>query len=323
MGEKATGEDGARHSIGVVADRTGLSVHQLRAWERRHRAVDPERTAGGHRLYTDEDLRRLELLAELTERGRRIGQLAGLPTGELASLLERDRESREPDGGEAGANGALAETRRAAVEAIETFDAERLEAVVRRSSLRHGLPVFVKQLVVPVLSEVGARWHAGELGVAQEHLASGVFSRALQHMLEGAASERAAPAIVVATPSGHRHEIGAMIAAAMAGSEGWRVIYLGADLPASEIARTAREVGARAVALSLVYGSEGAPATEELRSIRQGLPDSVEVLVGGHGASEAAGSLVGNGLHVVDGFGDFGERLRELERADAARGGDG
>ncbi|MFB6240230.1 MAG: MerR family transcriptional regulator [Gemmatimonadota bacterium] len=309
-----------------MADRTGLSVHQLRAWERRHGAVDPERTEGGHRLYTDDDLRRLELLAELTERGRRIGQLAGLPTEELASLLKRDRESREPDAGElgeAGANGALAETRRAAVEAIETFDAERLEAVVRRSSLRHGLPVFVKQLVVPVLSEVGARWHSGELGVAQEHLASGVFSRALQHMLEGSASERAAPAIVVATPSGHRHEIGAMIAAAMAGSEGWRVIYLGADLPASEIARTAREVGARAVALSLVYGSEGAPAAEELRSIREGLPDSVEVLVGGRGASEAAGSFVGNGLRVVDGFGDFGARLRELERADGARGRDG
>lgn len=321
MDDESRQEAGARHSIGVVADRTGLSVHQLRAWERRHGAVIPERTEGGHRLYTDDDLRRLELLADLTERGRRIGQLAGLPTDELTSLLERDRGSREPasiDRGAGTGNGALDETRRAAVEAIETFDAERLEAVVRRSSLRHGLPVFVKELVVPVLSEVGDRWHSGELGVAQEHLASGVFSRALQHMLEGAASERAAPSIVVATPSGHRHEIGAMIAAAMAGSAGWRVIYLGSDLPASEIARTAREVGARAVALSLVYDSDGAPTADELRRIREGLPGSVDLLVGGRGATGVTASLRGDGLRVVDGFDEFGERLRELERADGA-----
>lgn len=138
-----------------------------------------------------------------------------------------------------------------------TFDADRLESEVRRASLRHGLRTFVEGLVVPVLVEVGTRWHSGEMSIAQEHLASGVFSRALQHMLEGSAADPDAPAIVVATPSGHRHEIGAVIAAALAGSEGWRVLFLGADLPAEEIARTAREVAARAVALSLATGSTG------------------------------------------------------------------
>jgi len=308
----------ARHSIGVVADRTGLSVHQLRAWERRHDAVRPERTEGGHRLYTDEDLRRLELLAELTRRGRRIGQLADLPTGELASLVERDRRSegeRRAEVGEREEDAGLDETCRDALQAIEDFDVARLESVVRRASLRHGLRAFVDGLVVPVLTEVGDRWHSGELGVAQEHMASGVFSRALQHMLEGAAADRNAPAIVVATPQGHRHEIGAMIAAAVAGSEGWRVCFLGADLPADEIAAAAREVDARAVALSLVYAVNGAPAGDELQRLRRELPDRVEVLVGGSGASEVEEVAAASGLRVVPDFVEFGDRLRALEPA--------
>ena len=315
MSEERSKSGEARHSIGVVADRTGLSVHQLRAWERRHGAVRPERTEGGHRLYSDEDLRRLELLAELTRRGRRIGQLADLPTGELTSLVERDRRSegeQRAETGQGNGGAALEEARRQAVEAVEDFDLDRLETVVRRASLKHGLRTFVDGLVVPVLTEVGDRWHAGELGVAQEHMASGVFSRSLQHMLEGTAADPDAPAIVVGTPRGHRHEIGAMVAAALAGSEGWRVYYLGADLPAEEIADAAREVDARAVALSLVYAVNGASTGDELRRLRDGLPDTVDVLVGGRGASGMEEAVGGTGLRVVPGFVEFGERLREL-----------
>ncbi len=325
MNEEKGEERGARHSIGVVADRTGLSVHQLRAWERRHGAVEPERTEGGHRLFTDAELRRLELLADLTDRGRRIGQLAGLATEELAALLERDRRSEaEPTEPEAGADdGALTEARRTALEAIETFDADTLESTVRRASLKYGLRAFVDELVVPVLTEVGTRWHGGELGMAQEHLASGVFSRALQHMLEGSGTGADAPAIVVATPSGHRHEIGAMVAAAVASSEGWKVVFLGADLPAGEIVRTVREVGARAVALSLVYGADGAPTERELRRLREQLPASVEVLLGGRGAREVDGSAAVEGLRIVGGFSEFGRRLRQLQARGADDGGEG
>ena len=324
MNEEKGEERGTRHSIGVVADRTGLSVHQLRAWERRHDAVEPERTEGGHRLYTDADLHRLELLADLTDRGRRIGQLAGLPTEELTALLERDRRREgEPAEPEPTAEApGLADARQEAIEAIESFDADGLEATVRRASLKHGLRTFVDELVVPVLTEVGTRWHGGELGVAQEHLASGVFSRALQHILEGSATDANAPAIVVATPSGHRHEIGAMIAAAVAGSEGWKVLFLGADLPADEIVRTVREVGARAVALSLVYGADGAPTERELRRLREQLPASVEVLLGGRGARAVDGSAAGEGLRVLDGFSEFSRRLRELEEGTAENGGE-
>lgn len=310
-------EDGeARHPIGVVADRTGLSVHQLRAWERRYGAVEPSRTEGNHRLYSDDDVRRLGVLAELTERGGRIGQLAGRPTEELTSLLERERRDGGGDGApdpSSGRGAELAAYRRQALDAVEAFDVDRLESLVRRASLKHGLPTFVDELVVPVLTDVGARWHDGDLGIAQEHMASGVFTRVLHDILEGAASKREGPAILVATPAGHRHEIGAMVAAAVAAMEGWRVLYLGADLPAAEIARTAGEVDARAVALSVVHGSDEGTIEEEIRRLRGRLPRSVRLFVGGREADRVAAA--DDGLEIVTEFGEFGERLRQLERA--------
>jgi DNA-binding transcriptional MerR regulator len=321
MSEAGAENDEARHPIGVVADRTGLSVHQLRAWERRYGAVEPSRTEGNHRLYSDADVRRLGILSELTERGGRIGQLAGRPTEELVSLLERQGR----DGGAAPPSGdgdELAACRRRALDAVEAYDVDRLESLVRRASLKHGLATFVDELVVPVLTEVGTRWHDGDLGIAQEHIASGVFTRVLQHILEGAASEREGPALLVATPAGHRHEIGAMIAAAVAATEGWRVLYLGADLPAAEIARTAGEVDARAVALSVVYGPDEGSVGEELRRLRGRLPRSVKLLVGGRGASRVAAggaAAAGEGLEIVTEFGEFGKRLRQLERAGSGR----
>jgi len=89
-----------RHPIRVVARRTGLSRDLLRAWEVRYAAVQPERTAGGQRLYSDDDIERLRLIQQALEAGRRIGQLATLPTEELAQLVGEDqRAARDAPGG--------------------------------------------------------------------------------------------------------------------------------------------------------------------------------------------------------------------------------
>src|SRR5512143_2420604 len=77
-----------RHPIRVVAQRTGLSGHVLRAWERRYHVVEPTRSEGGQRLYSEADIERLLLLRRLTEAGGAISQLAHLPSSELRRLAE-------------------------------------------------------------------------------------------------------------------------------------------------------------------------------------------------------------------------------------------
>src|SRR6202035_4511197 len=83
-----------RHPIGVVAERTGLTPDVLRVWERRYRAVEPTRTEGGQRLYSDADIERLRLMYLATGAGRGISQVARLDTEELTRLVREDAEAR-------------------------------------------------------------------------------------------------------------------------------------------------------------------------------------------------------------------------------------
>src|SRR5580704_1762484 len=82
------------HPIGVAAERTGISPHVLRVWERRYRAIEPTRTDGGRRLYSDDDIERLRLMALATAAGRGISRVAKLPTKELTRLVRDDEEAR-------------------------------------------------------------------------------------------------------------------------------------------------------------------------------------------------------------------------------------
>ena len=82
------------HPIGVAGERTGLSPHVLRVWERRYGAVEPIRTGGGQRLYSDADIERLRLLSAVTAAKRSISLVARLPLGELARLAREDEEAR-------------------------------------------------------------------------------------------------------------------------------------------------------------------------------------------------------------------------------------
>ena len=70
--QSANGTLDRGHSIKIVAQRTGLSSHVIRVWERRYDAVSPRRTETNRRLYSDGDIERLKLLGEATEIGHTL-----------------------------------------------------------------------------------------------------------------------------------------------------------------------------------------------------------------------------------------------------------
>ena len=87
---RPTPADLARHPIGVVRDRTGLSVEVLRAWERRYAVVQPHRSEDGKRLYSDADVERLGLLHRAARAGRPVSTLAALPNAKLRRMVAED-----------------------------------------------------------------------------------------------------------------------------------------------------------------------------------------------------------------------------------------
>ena len=268
-----------RHPIGVVRERTGLSVEVLRAWERRYAVVRPVRSEDGRRLYSDADVERLGLLHRASRPGRPVGTLASLSIDELQRMVQEDvtRARRRPT--------APGSHREDAMAAVRDLAPERLETALRRAALSLGTVTFLDEVVAPLLEEIGDAWHEGRITVAHEHAASATLLQLLGWLARALEVPDTAPRVVLATPRGERHAFGAMMAAVAAAHDGWHVTWLGTDLPAAQVAAGVEQGRGRIVALSSA-AREAAALNREVAALRALLPRHVPLLVGGAGAAK-------------------------------------
>lgn len=296
-----------RHPIGVASTRTGVAQDVIRAWERRYQAVVPQRTETRRRLYSDADLVRLGLLRRLVEAGRRISDIAGLPDEALRQLAEEDRLAM----GGTGDGIPPASPLDAAIDAASKLDKDRLERVLGDALLNMSPAEMRRELIVPLLEELGERWRNGDSRIVHEHLASAILRKFMESLRDRPSSE-ARPRVVISTPAGQRHELGAILAAVVAEEVGWEAVYLGADLPAAEIGVAANALGARAVALSLVYQDDEPSLLEELRSLRDLLPPEIALVVGGRACMALAAQIESAGAVLLQEFPDYQAYLEDL-----------
>lgn len=309
-----------KHPIRVVSERTGLSPDVLRAWEKRYRAVEPpRRTGGSQRLYSDADVERLRLLRKVTQAGRSIGQVAELSTGELTALVREDEAARCTAPAPGASTGAARTHVDRCLIHIRDLNSGALEAALMRALLALGAEHFLDDVAIPVMREVGRAWEEKVLGIAQEHLATAVLRRVLGFAADAVEVSGQAPIVVVATPARQVHEMGALLAAVSASVAGWRVAYLGPDLPAEEIAGAARKRGAQAVALSAVYPADDPELAGELRRLRSQLPPGVTVFVGGEGARAAVDVLAPGEATWLPSLPEFRQMLQRMAAESGAR----
>ena len=304
-----------RHPIAVVTERTGLSQDLLRVWERRYRAVSPTRGPGGQRLYSDADIERLTLLHAATRGGRSISRVAGLADDALAELVNEDTSARERRAGLPTGSGEKRDLVGEALFLARALDSAALEDTLRRAAAVMGVAAFIESVAAPLLRRVGSEWHAGRLPMAHEHMVSALVHDIVAERMRGFGKREGAPLLIVGTLAGERHAIGAVLAGAAAAVEGWNVLHLGADLPATAIAEAARSADARVVAVSIVYVEDRAALLEELQSLRATLPATVTLIAGGGGAAGIAGELSAIGVHVETSVKGL---LGELRRAEVA-----
>ncbi|HEX6862714.1 MAG TPA: MerR family transcriptional regulator [Thermoanaerobaculia bacterium] len=303
-----------RHPIGVVSRRTGLKPDLIRAWERRYGAVTPGRSDTRRRFYSDADIARLQLLKRVVDTGRSIGQVANLSSEELESLAplaplsplapvtavgRGGREEAAPaaraSGGNIGDIGDIGDTADLYLElclaAARRLEIGELELHLQRASVALSRTSLLDKLLVPLLYRIGELWHQGEMRPTHEHVASAVVRSFLGGMYHAHDLPATAPHLIATTPPRQRHELGALMVAAVAAGEGWRATYLGPDLPPEEIAAAATEKGARVVALSLIYPPDDPRLADDLRRLRRLLSPSTLLLAGGR-ACPAYGAVL-------------------------------
>jgi methanogenic corrinoid protein MtbC1 len=148
--------------------------------------------------------------------------------------------------------------------------------------------------------------------VANEHLASSVIRSFLFNLLESYAVNNSAPVLISATPRGQEHELGALIAGVVAASAGWKVVYLGSNLPAEEIGAVVSYLNAKVVAISLVYPSDDPVLPKELKKLKQLLTSAVSIIAGGKAADGYFNVLEGIGAFVVKNTKQFRMELETI-----------
>jgi DNA-binding transcriptional MerR regulator len=274
------------YRIAVVAELTGVPEPTLRAWERRYDIPSPRRTSSGYRLYGEREVEQVRRMRALCD--------SGISAAEAAKLVARER--RLPSKREVGARDALGTAAEAMLHAIERFDEEALNREVRRLPYAGSALEVVEQVVVPVLRTVGDRWLAGELSVAQEHLASQKLDTVLRDFL------RLAPGgdgtTLVACVADEQHHLGALAVAVYLATWGVRPVFFGARTPPDALARAVAALRPSAVALSVTITPERERARELLTAYAQAC-GRVPWAVGGSGSfaiadivREAGGSAI-------------------------------
>ncbi len=310
-------DNSAQYLISTVSKRSGVKSDLVRAWERRYQAVKPTRTEGGHRVYTDLDIARLKLLNQATNDGHSISQIAQLSLDDLKTLLKKESEAIvqviEQSVPVNGNRLHIAEDYiQKCYAAVLAFDAHALESHFENAIVELGTEVFIERLLNPLLTLIGDRWRSGELRPVHEHMASSIV-RSLTYILRNNnPCSPNAPRMIVCTPINQLHELGALLAGIIAELKGWKVTYLGANLPAEEIAAAVKFTNASAVTISISFKTDDHVISKELRRLRKLLGKDVALIVGGRAAIHYEAVLDEVGVLKIKNYEHFRQILQDL-----------
>lgn len=229
--------DDPKYTIKAVASQTGIRPVTLRAWERRHEVLTPHRAENQYRLYSERDVAILRWLKNRVDDGMPISEAISelrtmaklgnwpeaVPTGPVVTSLKR-------------ANVPPAHYARQIYNALVKHDDGEAANLMREIQASFSLNVILLEILIPALVEIGEAWYRGEVRITTEHFASAFVRGRLLTMLQAYPARRNIPSILVGCAPSEQHEIGSLMLAVMLRSEGYRVEYLGPDLPLEDLA---------------------------------------------------------------------------------------
>lgn len=271
---------------------TGISPALLRAWERRHALLEPRRTTGGHRLYTEDDLAVLRAVQDLLREGRSIGEVAARGREALLGLATSAAPAPAVDSEPPAPNRLL----KSLVDAAIEIDGTSVERTLDGAFAALSMEAALERVILPAMSEIGRRWAMGEISVAGEHLISARIVARLSQVLAAEAPHDGPLAIVACFPD-ELHQVGALCAGLIAAKAGYRVRYLGAALPLEALELVIVRLEPQLVCLSVVRRTLLEVHVSRLGELAKRYPET-KVCVGGRGAHEPSCEIPAS-LHLT------------------------
>ena len=224
----------------TVAAITGVNPVTLRAWERRYGLIKPARTAKGHRLYSHRDIELVNRVVRLLDRGISISQVSSSLRADIAKPAKTQQQSRDP----------WITYRERATDAVLCFDENHLDKLYNQALALYPIDIVTERLLIPVLITLGERWVNTEGSIAEEHFFGAFMRNKLGARFHHRHRHTTGKKLLVCCLPGEHHELGAMLFTLAANDHGFRLIYLGPDMPLHELALTARRAGCDGIMLS-------------------------------------------------------------------------
>ena len=291
--------------MGAVTRRTGIGEHTLRAWERRFGFPAPHRLESGHRRYPADQVQQLVLINAALNCGYRAGDVVPLAKTEIEDLL---RDCGALDAGiPAGITAAIID---ATVDACARFDRDALANSLNTDASLLGVRRFLRERAMPLLEEIGNAWVQGRIEVRHEHFFSEVLEDTLRSLRSGLEPAGKGRPVILATLPDELHCLGLHIVALAVVAAGRRVRVLGPHLPVNEIAQAADATDAAVAGLSISLFGADKTAVEAIRDLREGLPPTTRLWLGGAGAAHLEG--LPDGVDIVATLDDLDTALGHI-----------
>lgn len=275
--------------IGELSRRLGVSDHVLRAWESRYGLLQPVRSAGGFRLYSEADALRVRRMQAHLARGLSAAEAAQAVLG----------EDNGADHGRAAApdryTPAASELSGTLRQALDAFDEPAAQAALDRLVFDLSVTTVLRDVMLPYLTELGERWERGTASIAQEHFASNVIRGRLAGLARGWGNGHG-PRAVLACPPGELHDLALMVFGIALNRNGWRIDYLGMNTPVEELTRTVDARHPDLVVLAATLPENLEPHAAQLTALARRSP----LALAGAGATPEIAAAVGARLLTGD-----------------------
>lgn len=259
------------YPLAQVEKLTGIKAHTLRIWERRYHFLTPDRTETNIRYYSDAQLRKLLNISILTRNGYRISKVDRMQDQEIfklvANLLNSTDKKIEDD------------IQGLTLSMIE-MNEEKFNAIFRASIIRKGLTNTIIELIYPFLQHIGILWITEKTHPAQEHFITNLIRQKIISAVETLAPPiENSKSIVLFLPENENHELALLLTSYIARDLGWKVYYLGQNVPREDIHKVTEIVSPNAIMTILTTPRRD--TKELLKQLRMENPD-IPLLISGN-----------------------------------------
>ena len=222
----------SRYTMNQIVTLTGIKAHTLRKWETRYSFLEPERTDTNIRYYSDEQLKKLLNISVLTRNGYRISKIDKMSTTEIHDTITHHLIDGKPED----------EISALVISMIE-LDEVKFDEIMKSLIIKKGLLATTTEIIYPFLHQVGVLWGINKVLPAQEHFISSLIKKKMLATIDLLPDpQKDANSLLMFLTENEHHEIGLLLAYYIARELGFRVYYLGANVPTENIRQVVESV---------------------------------------------------------------------------------